>query len=106
MNKGYFIVYENIERNTGINRKIKSQIKAFQRCGIDIKVKEILPKTTLFGYKILFRLPFTNVSPVWKVDDLLTLLLHLFHHIGCGYFSCDCSSCIIDIRKDQCVGRT
>ena len=68
--KGIFIVYENIENECiGINKKINAQIENFRACGMEVnayQTKCIIPK----GYKILYRLPFTNLTPTWEYDTL------------------------------------
>ncbi len=68
MKKGIFIVYDDLQNNTGVNRKIKSQIAALQENGIDIRPKLVQFKTDMPGYKLIYRLPFSNVSPIWKMD--------------------------------------
>lgn len=70
MKKGVFIVYDDINNNTGVNRKIQSQIDAFRECGIKINPVVVDFKVNIPGYKILYRLPFSNVSPVWKYSSV------------------------------------
>ena len=67
MQKGYFLVYSDLNDNSGVNKKIKSQIDVLRDNGIDIQPKQLEFKTNLPGYKLLYRMPFTNLSPVWKV---------------------------------------
>lgn len=66
--RGIFIVYDDLENPTGVNKKILNQIAAFREKGVDMlsykmKIKEV------FGYKLLYRLPFTNLSPEWEVQE-------------------------------------
>lgn len=70
--KGLFLIYGNIEDDSiGINKKIVSQIKNFREEGMDINpylLQNNIPKM----YKILYRLPFTNLTPVWRFDDVFS----------------------------------
>ena len=71
MKKGFFIVGGSVNDGSGVSRKIRSQIDAFRRAGIDIEPYEVSSRDDLPGYKLLFRLPFTNVSPVWPSGKAL-----------------------------------
>lgn len=72
MKKGIYIVYEDIEKNiNGVNKKIFGQITAFEENGIQMKQYLILPEYVK-GYKILYRLPFTNLAPRWKWNKCLS----------------------------------
>lgn len=70
--RGLFLIYEDIMNDSiGINKKILSQIENFRENGMDVQsylLQRKIPKL----YKILYRLPFTNLTPVWKFDDVFT----------------------------------
>lgn len=70
MKKGIFIVYDDLENPTGVNKKILSQISAFKEKGFEIVPYKMEAKV-IPGYKIFYRLPFTNLSPEWNIDTKL-----------------------------------
>lgn len=73
MKKGYFLIgYKNISRGkTGIGKKIQTQIDAMRAENVNCQPyvqqsgREFLP--TILG-KLLYILPFSNVSPKWQKD--------------------------------------
>lgn len=62
--RGLYIVTRGIGE-TGIDNKIKSQIKSFESHGINIDVFSVSDKEIPF-LKVIARLPYTNVMPEWK----------------------------------------
>lgn len=67
MKKGIYICYESSLGTAGVDRKIESQILAFRESGL--KIKKIQPGIhKIPGWKLLYRLPFTNINPHWKWD--------------------------------------
>ena len=67
--KGLFIVYEDLSANSGVNKKIKNQIATFQKAGFEMEPYPMPSATGAFLYKLLYRLPFSNLSPRWRYDD-------------------------------------
>lgn len=68
--KGLFLVYGNIDDQTlGINKKIWAQINNFNRQGLECKPYVLNPGIRS-GYKILYRMPFANMTPVWQYDKI------------------------------------
>ncbi len=66
--KGIYICYGSSIHTAGVDRKIESQVSAFREAGFKIKIQRIgINKVP--GWKILYRLPFTNVNPYWKWHD-------------------------------------
>ncbi len=67
-----YITYYDVDDDTsGINRKIRNQINTFSKYGINVKVVQVLFNTEIKFYKLIYRLPFTNISPTWKYTDQL-----------------------------------
>jgi len=66
--KGVFITYTPLTNSTGVIKKIKSQIKAFEDAGFEMSTVYMDIKKVK-GWKILYRLPFTNVLPYWRWFD-------------------------------------
>lgn len=70
MKNGVFLLYEDINNNTGVNRKIRAQIKLFKENGVNITPFIVDFRRDIWGYKILYRLPFANIGPVWKYSTI------------------------------------
>ena len=68
--KGVYLVQGDLSVPMGINRKINSQIDTFREAGFSIDIHKVEDKR-IFGYKILHRLPFANIIPVWKREKEL-----------------------------------
>lgn len=76
--RGMFIIYDEIVDETiGINRKICAQIKNFNENGLECK-EYVLETGIKKGYKILYRLPFANMTPVWKYDGIFSEMDYLY----------------------------
>ena len=68
--RGLFVIYNEIEDETqGINRKICAQIKNFNENGLKCK-PYVLESRVGKGYKVRYRLPFANMTPVWKYNKI------------------------------------
>ncbi len=65
MKKGVYIIYNKITDTTGVNKKIHGQIEAFKKAGFEMKTVHMSTKY-MPGWKILYRLPFTNILPHWR----------------------------------------
>lgn len=66
--KGIYIVYDQVlaEGDTGINRKIKSQIETFNKNELNCEMKLIYINDKIKGISLWYRLPFFNLIPSWK----------------------------------------
>ena len=64
MTKGIYIVYESSSVTAGVDRKINSQIRALQESGMEIQIIQV-GVNKIFGWRLLYRLPFTNINPYW-----------------------------------------
>lgn len=64
--KGLYLIIRDLGQ-TGIDNKIKSQIRCFEDHGIPITIYSVQDKNIRF-MKLLARLPFSNVMPEWKID--------------------------------------
>lgn len=65
--RGYFLTYgQSIKNdNSGISRKIRSQIKTFNESGLNCS-ELVIPISKNRFLSILYRIPFCNVLPIWK----------------------------------------
>ena len=72
MKKGIFIVYSNFtgENNTGIQKKIDLQIAALNENGLQCEKHIVDIKDNDVATKLFSRLPFTNVAPTWKWNQI------------------------------------
>lgn len=68
MKKGVYIIYEELTDETGVNKKIKSQIETFEKVGFAMNTV-CMDINKVPGWKILSRLPFTNITPCWRWSD-------------------------------------
>lgn len=71
MKKGYFIVNGELTEDSGVTRKICSQIDTFNQNGLFTTPYVVKIRSDVKGYKILYRLPFSNLSPRWKISKSL-----------------------------------
>ncbi len=76
--QGLFIVYEDLSANSGVNKKIRSQIAAFRQAGIAMEPWTMPSATGAFLYKLRYRLPFSNLSPRWQYSEI-------FDHVDLVY---------------------
>lgn len=68
MRRGLFIIYNDLHSAGGVNKKIKNQIDAMNNDGLEVDT--LLMKTTIVsGYKLLYRMPFSNLAPHWIYDE-------------------------------------
>ena len=67
--KGLFIVYDDLSDSTGVNKKIKNQIVAFNQTGLEVEPYLMSAVTDTVLYKLRYRLPFSNLSPQWKYSE-------------------------------------
>lgn len=67
MKRGIYIIYEELD-DKGTNRKIKSQIKAFESHGINILTCYMKTKKIKY-FRFYARLPFTNIMPEWRIPQ-------------------------------------
>lgn len=76
---GFFINYEKSGDlvSTGINKKIGSQIDAFNKLGINCKEYTMHISDSKY-ISILYRIPFSNVYPVWKNNSSLHLADYIY----------------------------
>lgn len=83
MKRGLFIIYSDLKNSGGVNIKIHNQICTMNDNGL--KVDTLLMKPNyICGYKILYRMPFTNIVPNWKYDE--TLKKYDFIYLRRPYF--------------------
>lgn len=68
--KGYFLNYgiSSQKDRSGIGLKIRNQIKAFNNAGLGCK-ELVLPISRNKLLSVLYRLPFTNVYPIWSFRE-------------------------------------
>ena len=64
MKKGIYIIYESSSVTAGVDRKINSQIRALRESGMEIQIIRV-GVNKIFGWRLLYRLPFTNINPYW-----------------------------------------
>lgn len=67
--KGIYIYYKLIDEKkaNGIEKKVVNQIQLFNNSGAKCEMV-VFPHVDTLGAKILSRLPFTNVDPVWTYN--------------------------------------
>ena len=67
MRKGLYILIQtpSNDDHSGIGLKIRNQIKAFNRAGLNFK-EIVLPISESKALPLLYRMPFTNVYPIWN----------------------------------------
>lgn len=65
MKKVIYIAYESGKSTAGVDRKIDGQIKAMRESGMKVR-KVVMPIHRVPGWKLLYRLPFTNINPYWS----------------------------------------
>ena len=63
-----YVSYDEGPGLAGVVRKIQGQCKAFEEAGIDVH-RVLMCTRRVQGWKFLYRLPFTNVSPYWHWDN-------------------------------------
>jgi len=77
--KGYFINYGTsaFADRTGVGLKIRNQIKTFNKAELNCKEYVLSISKSKF-LSVLYRLPFTNVYPIWKYDDILSSVDYIY----------------------------
>lgn len=89
--QGYFIVYDGVyEIETGISKKIKSQIQTFNNAGLNCIPYHMHNRKAICS-KLIYRLPFFNVSPYWKISDELLKadFIYLRRPMATSYYMCE-----------------
>lgn len=63
---------------SGVHRKIKAQIKAFNEAGLNCSELALPSIKSRFLLRVLYRLPWCNVHPVWKYSEELGTADYLY----------------------------
>lgn len=77
--RGIYIYYSSLDKNhaNGVDKKVISQIELFNRLGLNCELV-VFPYRHTFFSKILGRLPFSNVDPMWKYDKKFQNIDYLY----------------------------
>lgn len=66
MKNGIFIVYDDLSIQNGVNKKIINQIDTMNHVGLKVFPYQMKKGEGKALYKLLYRLPFSNISPKWE----------------------------------------
>lgn len=77
--KGFFLsIGKSVETDfSGIGIKVKNQMKAFNNAGLQCE-EYVMPLSNSPLFSLLYRLPFLNVYPIWKYNEVFNKIDYIY----------------------------